>query len=64
MRQYAWMNDKFYYDTYFKNAFTLDPRFGFRPILGSKYYNQFGTSVNQYDIKKRNNITGPGKYIY
>ncbi|MDH3675702.1 MAG: hypothetical protein OES12_09425 [Anaerolineae bacterium] len=39
------------------NIFTLDPDFGFRPILGNGLYNQFGTKVNDYTLEKRPGIT-------
>jgi len=38
-------------------CFTLDPEFGFRPILGNNLYNRYGTKVNNYSIKKKPSIT-------
>jgi len=40
-----------------RNLFTLDPDFGFRPILGNKFYNQYGTKTNTYAMKKRDGVT-------
>jgi hypothetical protein len=40
----------------FKRVFTIDPHLGFRPILGNNFFNEYGTKVNRYDIKKRPNI--------
>jgi hypothetical protein len=37
-------------------AFTVDPDFGFRPILGNNYYNEYGTKNNAYSINKRPNV--------
>ncbi|MDD5355875.1 MAG: hypothetical protein PHY56_05025 [Candidatus Omnitrophica bacterium] len=36
--------------------FTIDPDFGFRPILGTAAINEFGTHVNRYGIEKRQGI--------
>jgi hypothetical protein len=36
-----------------RKFFTIDPSFGFRPILGNAYYNQYGTKVNGYAITKK-----------
>jgi len=36
--------------------FTIDQNFGFRPILGSVLYNQYGTINNTYSIEKRENV--------
>lgn len=33
--------------------FTIDPDFGFRPILGTGLYNEYGTGVNGYSLEKR-----------
>ncbi len=35
------------------SVFTVDPEFGFRPILGNEYYNEFGTLVADYPVEKR-----------
>ena len=53
--------------------FTLDPEFGFRPILGNSLFNKYGTRVNGYDIEKKQNkerllfigdsVTARGKII-
>jgi hypothetical protein len=32
---------------------TVDPKFGFRPILGNALYNSYGTMNNTYSIEKR-----------
>ena len=32
--------------------FEIDPRFGFRPVLGSGLYGDAGTRVNDYTLKK------------
>jgi hypothetical protein len=40
-----WMRDELHY-------FLVDPDFGFRPILGKNYYNEYGTMVNSYPIEK------------
>lgn len=57
-------------------AFTVDPDFGFRPVLGNNYsgYSRYGTIVNSYSIQKRpgvirvlfigDSVTGRGKIIY
>ncbi len=37
--------------------FTVDPDFGFRPILGTEGYTEYGTLPNDYPIKKRSGIT-------
>lgn len=36
-----------------ERAWTMDPAFGFRPILGTSSYNQFGTRPNHYSPEKR-----------
>lgn len=36
--------------------FTLDPEFGFRPILGNSEYNKYGTKVNHYNLEKKPGI--------
>lgn len=46
-------NEKNYYENYFKKAFTIDDDIGFRPILGTEFFNQYGTRVNDYPIEKR-----------
>jgi len=33
--------------------YTVDPGFGFRPILGTALYDRFGTRVNSYGLAKR-----------
>lgn len=35
----------------------VDPEFGFRPVLGSRGYSQYGTLVNHYPLEKREGIT-------
>jgi hypothetical protein len=56
-----------------RKFFTIDPSFGFRPILGNAYYNQYGTKVNGYAITKKagverllfigDSVTGRAKII-
>lgn len=48
----AWMRDNPGY-----NVFTVDPEFGFRPILGNGLYNEYGTRENSYPLEKRAGIT-------
>lgn len=36
--------------------FTVDPDFGFRPILGNEFYNIYGTKINNYKIDKKPGI--------
>lgn len=38
-----------------KKLFTIDPKFGFRPILGTGRYSEYGTKINTYSIEKRQN---------
>jgi hypothetical protein len=40
-----------------KNLFTIDPDFGFRPILGNNFYNEYGTRINGYRLEKKQDIT-------
>ncbi len=39
------------------NIFTVDPDFGFRPIMGNGLYNQYGTKENNYPLEKRPGVT-------
>lgn len=39
-----------------QRVWTMDPAFGFRPILGTSSYNQFGTRPNEYSSEKRPGI--------
>ncbi len=48
----SWMRDNPGY-----NIFTVDPEFGFRPILGNGLYNQYGTKENNYPFQKRPDVT-------
>ena len=48
-----WMRENPYDLT---TVFTVDPEFGFRPILGNEYYNEFGTLVADYPVEKRPGI--------
>ena len=41
----------------FSQIFTIDPDFGFRPILGTGGYTEYGTSPNTYPVQKRPGIT-------
>ncbi|MBC8374727.1 MAG: hypothetical protein H8E26_01710 [FCB group bacterium] len=36
--------------------YTIDQEFGFRPILGNSFYNEYATKVNSYSIEKRQNV--------
>lgn len=36
-----------------KQDYTVDPDFGFRPILGQSYYSLAGTIINSYSFQKR-----------
>lgn len=36
-------------------SFTIDPNFGFRPILGNGLYNEYGTKTNTYNLQKKQN---------
>ncbi len=38
-------------------VFTVDPDFGFRPILGNDLYNEFGTLKNSYSIDRAPGVT-------
>jgi lysophospholipase L1-like esterase len=38
-------------------VYTVDPDFGFRPLLGNEVYSDFGTLVNDYPLAKREGIT-------
>ena len=35
-----------------RRVFTIDPAFGFRPLLGNNLYSEFGAKINTYDIEK------------
>lgn len=35
-----------------EKVWTVDPDFGFRPVLGNDQYNEYGTKVNRYGITK------------
>ena len=48
----SWMRDNPGY-----NIFTVDPEFGFRPILGNGLYNEYGAKENEYPIEKRPDVT-------
>lgn len=48
-----WMRENPYDLT---TVFTVDPDFGFRPILGNEYYNEFGTLVADYPVEKRDGV--------
>lgn len=48
---------KFMKNVDIKNVWTIDPDFGFRPILGNDNYNKYGTKVNQYTFEKRPGVT-------
>jgi hypothetical protein len=37
--------------------YTVDEDLGFRPILPSRFYNEYGTVQNRYDIAKRSGVT-------
>jgi hypothetical protein len=37
--------------------YTVDERLGFRPILPGRFYNAYGTVLNNYDIAKRRGVT-------
>ncbi|MDM8559983.1 hypothetical protein [Candidatus Parabeggiatoa sp. HSG14] len=37
--------------------FTVDPNFGFRPLLGNDLFNEYGTLHNGYSVTKKSNIT-------
>jgi len=43
-------------DLYTEKPWIIDPDFGFRPVLGSRYYNEFGTQVNSYKLKKEESV--------
>ncbi len=45
-----WMRENPYDLT---SVFTVDPDFGFRPILGNDYYNEYGTLLTDYPVEKR-----------
>jgi len=36
--------------------YTVDKAFGFRPILGNAYYNEYATKINDYRLEKRQNV--------
>ena len=38
-------------------CFIIDPDFGFRPVLGNNIYNEYGTLINRYSIKKSPSVT-------
>ncbi len=48
----SWMRDNPGY-----NIFTVDPEFGFRPILGNGLYSKYGTKANTYPIEKKPKVT-------
>jgi hypothetical protein len=37
-------------------VFTVDPDFGFRPVLGNEVYSEHGTMVNDYPLAKRQGV--------
>ncbi len=49
-----WMRENPYDLT---SVFTVDPAFGFRPILGNDYYNEYGTLQAAYPVEKRPGVT-------
>jgi lysophospholipase L1-like esterase len=50
-----WMRNS---DQDLTRALTVDPDFGFRPILGNNIYTEYGTAVRDgYDLEKRPGIT-------
>lgn len=38
------------------NLFTVDPEFGFRPVLDNRLYNAFGTLTNGYAVVRRTGV--------
>jgi len=40
-----------------RNIFTVEKEFGLRPILDNDRFSQFGTTVNDYPLEKRPNVT-------
>jgi hypothetical protein len=38
-------------------VYTVDPDFGFRPLLGNQVYSEHGTLVNDYPLAKREGVT-------
>ncbi len=41
----------------YSSLYAPDPHLGFRPILGTDRYNQYGTTTNNYGIQKRSGVT-------
>jgi hypothetical protein len=39
-----------------RTIFTVDPKFGYRPIVGNILYNIYGTKDNSYSIEKRQDV--------
>jgi len=39
------------------SVFTIDPEFGFRPVLGNRLYSGYGTLTNAYPAQKRAGVT-------
>jgi hypothetical protein len=37
-------------------VYTVDPDFGFRPLLGNQVYSEYGTMVNDYRLAKREGV--------
>lgn len=58
MHQLTWLSagNNGYFETYFKKAFTIDQTIGFRPILGTIFYDKYGTHVNTYPVNKRPDV--------
>lgn len=44
-------------ETALANRYTTDPLLGFRPVLGTNGYSEFGTILNSYPFEKRPGIT-------
>lgn len=55
MNHMTWMSTKEYYNV-FVDEFTIDPKFGFLPILNTQYYNKYATRVNEYELDKKPGI--------
>jgi hypothetical protein len=53
-REMRWFREG---DETIQDAFTVDPRIGFRPRLGTRLYNEFGTRPNDYDLEKPAGVT-------
>jgi hypothetical protein len=43
-------------DERYSNLYTPDPHLGFRPILGTDRYNEYGTLTNVYALQKRRSV--------